>query len=134
MAGAPTGTVTFLFTDVEGCTARWERSPAAVGVALARHEDILKEILEAHSDYVFKTVEKALCCAFAAATEVLEVALPQEQAEEARKTPAGPRRCGEGVASALLPGNVRLRDIGEPAAQKLRHCLRHRRGQLYGVF
>ena len=54
MAGAPTGTVTFLFTDVEGCTARWERSPAAVGVALARHEEILKEILEAHSDYVFK--------------------------------------------------------------------------------
>ena len=71
-----------------------------MGVALARHEEIVKEILEAHNDYVFKTVEKALCCAFAAATEVLEVALPQEQAEEARKTPAGPRWCGEGVASA----------------------------------
>ena len=90
MPGAPTGTVTLLFTDVEGRTARWESSAEAVEVAMARYEEILKGILKAHRGYLFKTVGKAFCCAFAAATEVLEVALLQEQAEEARKTPAGP--------------------------------------------
>jgi class 3 adenylate cyclase len=43
---------------------------------MARYEEILKEVLKAHRGYLFKTVGKAFCCAFAVATEVLEVALP----------------------------------------------------------
>ena len=37
----PTGTVTFLFTDIEGSTRLWERDPSAMQVALARHDDLL---------------------------------------------------------------------------------------------
>jgi hypothetical protein len=85
MAEAPTGTVTFLLTGVEGCAVLWERNAAAVGVALARHEEILKQVPEAHSDHVFKTGGKASCCASAAATEVSEATLFQEQAEESRE-------------------------------------------------
>jgi class 3 adenylate cyclase len=43
MTGLPTGTVTSLFTDIEGSTARSEQHPDALPVALARHDAILKE-------------------------------------------------------------------------------------------
>ena len=38
MAELPSGTVTFLFTDIEGSTTRWEHQPEAMGTALARHD------------------------------------------------------------------------------------------------
>ena len=59
MARAPTGTVTFLFTDVEGSTKLWERGPEALSQALARHDEIPKEAIEAHEGHVFKTVGDA---------------------------------------------------------------------------
>src|SRR5688572_16276257 len=45
MAELPSGTVTFLFTDIEGSTALWERHPAAMGPVLARHESLLRETI-----------------------------------------------------------------------------------------
>src|SRR5262249_33274687 len=45
----PSGTVTFLFTDIEGSTQLWERHPAAMGSALARHDTILRQAIEAHA-------------------------------------------------------------------------------------
>ena len=42
MAELPTGTVTFLFTDIEGSTRLWEERPSAMRVALARHDAILR--------------------------------------------------------------------------------------------
>ena len=41
MTALPTGTVTFLFTDIEGSTARWEHQPEAMRVALARHDALV---------------------------------------------------------------------------------------------
>lgn len=38
MPNSPTGTITFLFTDIEGSTKLWERYPVAMRLALARHE------------------------------------------------------------------------------------------------
>jgi class 3 adenylate cyclase len=38
MADVPSGTVTLLFTDVEGSTTRWEHQPEAMQAAIARHE------------------------------------------------------------------------------------------------
>jgi class 3 adenylate cyclase len=37
MAGLPSGTVTFLFTDIEGSTALWKRDPTTMRPAVARH-------------------------------------------------------------------------------------------------
>src|SRR5438093_6326796 len=45
----PTGTVTFLFTDIEGSTQLWEQSPEAMKAAHARHESIIREVVAAHS-------------------------------------------------------------------------------------
>ncbi|MCW5882069.1 MAG: hypothetical protein KIS91_14155, partial [Anaerolineae bacterium] len=72
---APTGTVTFLFTDIEGSTHLWEQFPAAMRVAVARHDALLRQTIEAHDGYVFKTLGDAFCAAFATATAALDAAL-----------------------------------------------------------
>ena len=61
MSSPPTGTVTFLFTDIQGSTRRWERHPQAMFEALARHDEILQKAIEANGGYVFKTVGDAFC-------------------------------------------------------------------------
>lgn len=65
MAELPSGTVTFLFTDIEGSTQRWERAPLAMSTALARHDALLRDEIERHGGVVFKTVGDAFCAAFA---------------------------------------------------------------------
>ena len=56
MTDLPTGTVTFLFTDIEGSTRLWERHPQAMADALARHDTILRQATAAHAGVVFRTV------------------------------------------------------------------------------
>jgi predicted ATPase/class 3 adenylate cyclase len=75
VARPPTGTVTFLFTDIEGSTKLWESHPKAMETALARHDEILKGATEQHGGYVFKTVGDAFCCAFWTAADALDAAL-----------------------------------------------------------
>jgi class 3 adenylate cyclase len=75
VASPPTGTVTFLFTDIEDSTKMWERSPQAMQAALARHDEILRWAIEERGGYVFKTVGDAFCCAFWTATDALDAAL-----------------------------------------------------------
>lgn len=60
-----TGVLTFLFTDIEGSTTRWDRAPEAMAGALAAHDAILSGMIEAHSGSVFKRVGDAFCCVFA---------------------------------------------------------------------
>jgi class 3 adenylate cyclase len=71
MAAPPSGTITFLFTDIEGSTRRWEKMRAA----LAHHDAVLRSAIEAHGGHVFKTVGDAFCAAFSTAPEALEAAL-----------------------------------------------------------
>jgi len=47
MTHLPSGTVTFLFTDIEGSTRRWEQHPTAMQAALARHDALLRALNEA---------------------------------------------------------------------------------------
>ena len=75
MAALPTGTVTFLFTDIEGSTRLWEQHPHAMRTALARHEALLRQAIVAHGGAVFKTVGDGLFAAFAAAPAALAAAL-----------------------------------------------------------
>ncbi|MGA9943616.1 MAG: hypothetical protein WBE79_12345 [Candidatus Cybelea sp.] len=53
----PTGTVTFLFTDIEGSTQRWESHREAMKAAVARHERIVTDAMTKHGGYVFKLHE-----------------------------------------------------------------------------
>jgi predicted ATPase/class 3 adenylate cyclase len=80
MPEAPTGTVTFLFTDIEGSTSMWEKNPEAMSNTLACHDEILKSTVEEHGGYVVKTVGDAFCCAFATAPDALEAALEAQRA------------------------------------------------------
>src|ERR671932_485259 len=54
MAGLPTGTVTFLFTDIEGSTALWEQHPEAMRTALARHDVLVEIIVAQHGGMVVR--------------------------------------------------------------------------------
>ena len=80
MAELPSGTVTFLFTDSEGSTAHWERDPAAMREALARHDALLREAITSHRGCVFTTVGDAVCAAFATAPDALAAALATQRA------------------------------------------------------
>src|SRR5215211_5946779 len=75
MPSPPTGTVTFLFTDIEGSTKMWERSPQAMQTALARHDELLGAVIEECGGYAFKRLGDAFCCAFPTAPDSLEAAL-----------------------------------------------------------
>ncbi len=75
MPGPPTGTVTFLFTDIEGSTRLWEQFPQAMAAALARHDALLRQAIEAHGGYVFKTMGDAFCAAFGIPSDALAAAL-----------------------------------------------------------
>ena len=51
----PTGTVTFLFTDIEGSTKLWEKYPEEMKFALAKHDAFLKEAVESNNGQIIKT-------------------------------------------------------------------------------
>ena len=72
---APTGTVTFLFTDIEGSTALWEAQPDAMRLALARHDRLLQQIIHDAGGVVFKTLGDGFCAAFAVASDAVSAAL-----------------------------------------------------------
>jgi predicted ATPase/class 3 adenylate cyclase len=80
MAVLPTGTVTFLFTDIEGSTRLWERDASAMQSALARHDGILRSAIEEREGHVFKTLGDAFCCAFSSAPEALGAAISAQRA------------------------------------------------------
>ncbi|MSP14367.1 MAG: hypothetical protein EXR62_15620, partial [Chloroflexi bacterium] len=75
MAHLPTGTVTFLFSDIEGSTKLWQQQPEAMKTALARHNAILQQAIAAAGGFVFKTVGDEFCAAFDAAPQALSAAL-----------------------------------------------------------
>ena len=52
-AAAPSGVVTFLFTDIEGSTRRWEADAAAMRAALLVHDQVLRLAIEAHGGFMF---------------------------------------------------------------------------------
>ncbi len=60
----PSGTVTFLFTDIEGSTRSWEEHPAAMASAVQQHDAVLRACIGEHGGVVFKMVGDACCAAF----------------------------------------------------------------------
>src|SRR5215217_1701744 len=79
MSDLPTGTVTFLFTDIEGSTKLWEKSPRSMQIALTRHDALLWEAIEGHGGFVFKTVGDAFCAVFPTALGALKLALAAQR-------------------------------------------------------
>ena len=75
MDNLPSGTITFLFTDIEGSMKLWGELPEAMRGALARHDQLLREAITRHNGVVFKTVGDAFYAAFCAASDALMAAL-----------------------------------------------------------
>ena len=69
MAERPSGTVTFLFTDIEGSTRRWEADPEAMRVALAAHDEVLRSAVEGRGGWLFKHTGDGVCAAFSSAPD-----------------------------------------------------------------
>jgi predicted ATPase/class 3 adenylate cyclase len=93
MPDLPSGTVTFLFTDIEGSTRLWERDQAAMAIAAARHDTLLAEAITAHQGYLFKHVGDAAQAAFSRTEGAVAAAVAGQRAIAAaswRKT--GPPR------------------------------------------
>ena len=107
MPEAPRGTVTLLFTDVEGSTRLWEAQPAAMRAALARHDALLRQCIDDHDGHVFKTVGDAFCAAFHTASDALAAALDAQRALHREPWPEGARLR---VRMALHTGAAELRD------------------------
>ncbi len=70
----PSGTVTFLFSDVVGSTRLWAKQPAAMSVALRVHDQVIREAVAAHDGYVFATAGDGYSVAFDRATSAIDCA------------------------------------------------------------
>jgi predicted ATPase/class 3 adenylate cyclase/DNA-binding CsgD family transcriptional regulator len=83
MTTPPAGTVTFLSTDIEGSTTRWEHAPEAMQVALARHDALLRAAIAAQDGVVVRTGGDSFVAAFATAPAALLAALQAQRALQA---------------------------------------------------
>jgi predicted ATPase/class 3 adenylate cyclase len=75
MGVLPSGTVTFLFTDIEGSTRLWQEDEASMHQAVARHDQLLGEVIGAHCGVVFSTMGDGLAAAFQTSSAAVECAL-----------------------------------------------------------
>lgn len=73
-ASLPSGTVTLLFTDIEGSTQHWEERPDEMAAALRRHDELLRTAIELHGGHVFKTMGDQFCAAFLRASDAIAAA------------------------------------------------------------
>src|SRR5262249_33277725 len=89
MPDLPAGTITFLFTDIEGSTRLWEEQPDTMRLPLARHDTLLRAATETNGGTVFKTIGDAFCAAFPTAPEALEAALSAQQNLQSVKAGVG---------------------------------------------
>ncbi|WP_231995785.1 adenylate/guanylate cyclase domain-containing protein [Mycobacterium sp. 852002-51163_SCH5372311] len=95
----PSGLVTFLFTDVEGSTRRWEADADAMRTALAAHDELLRKTIEAHGGWLFKHTGDGVCAAFGSPRSAIDAAVA------AQRELALPVRMGIATGEAELRGD-----------------------------
>ena len=106
MDNLPVGTVTFLFTDIQGSTQLWQQHPGAMKAAVEQHHNLLQQAIESNGGYVFQIIGDAFCAAFHTALAGLQAALVSQRL--LRDEPwgeTGPLR----VRMALHAGSAELR-------------------------
>jgi predicted ATPase/class 3 adenylate cyclase len=97
-AGPPSGVVTFLFTDVEGSTRRWEADADAMRASLVEHDEVLRTTIEEHGGFLFKHTGDGVCAAFASPRSAVDAAVAAQQ------------ELGLPVRMGLATGEADLRD------------------------
>ncbi len=97
-AAAPSGVVTFLLTDVEGSTRRWETDADGMRAALAAHDEVLRSAIEAHGGWLFKHTGDGVCAAFSSPRSAVHAAVAAQRALQL------PVRMGIATGEAELRG------------------------------
>jgi predicted ATPase/class 3 adenylate cyclase len=87
MPELPTGTVTFLFTDIEGSTRLWEEHSEAMRHALARHDEILRDAVTSNGGHVVKTTGDGIYAVFGTAHDALAATVDGQRAITAESWP-----------------------------------------------
>ncbi|MDT5259179.1 MAG: hypothetical protein QOD10_4259, partial [Mycobacterium sp.] len=71
--------VTFLFTDVEGSTRRWEADADGMRIALAAHDEVLRSAIDGHGGWLFKHTGDGVCAAFASPRSAVDAAVAAQR-------------------------------------------------------
>src|SRR5262245_31998560 len=94
----PTGTVTFLFTDLEGSTRRWEDDPDGMRAAMARHDALLEEAITGHGGVVFVRMGDGMAAAFGSAPDAVVAVIEAQRALSSEHWgPIGPLQARMGL-------------------------------------
>ena len=122
MTELPSGTVTFLFTDLEGSTRLWEEHPEAMPAALVRHDEIVRSAIEAHDGVVLSEMGDGMAAVFASAGGCGDRGRSRLSAR--CETSPGVRsvRCGHGWACTRA--RAMLRPDGQYVNAPLNRCAR----------
>ena len=96
---APSGVVTFLFTDIEGSTRRWDTDADGMRVALAAHDAVLREAIDSHDGWLFKHTGDGVCAVFASPRSAVDAAV------DAQRTLELPVRMGIATGEAEFRGD-----------------------------
>ena len=100
MTTLPSGTVTFVFTDIEASTRRWQADPDAMQQALHKHDALLEEAVASHDGFMFKHTGDGMCASFASPRAAVTAAAAIQRAlSETDWAPHEPLRVRIGVHS-----------------------------------
>jgi predicted ATPase/class 3 adenylate cyclase len=126
MNDLPTGTVTFLFTDIEGSTLLWEHYPEQMKAILSRHDAILRDAIESNNGTIVKTTGDGVHAVFFRAMDTLKAAITSQQNLQSLRikdgqSPAGPEQIK--VRMGLHTGEAELRE-GDYYGQALNRAAR----------
>jgi predicted ATPase/class 3 adenylate cyclase len=106
----PSGTVTFLFTDIEGSTKLAQQYPDAMPVLLARHHEILHQSIQLNNGYVFQIVGDSFAVAFHSANDALSAALDAQRCLQNEAWSPAPIKVRMGIHT----GAAKLNDPSAP--------------------
>lgn len=97
MNNLPTGTVTFLFTDIEGSTKIAQEHPDAMPALFARHHEILHRAIQTYHGHVFQIIGDAFCAAFHSASDALDAALEAQRSLHSEAWSPAPLKVRMGI-------------------------------------
>jgi len=124
MAELPSGTVTFLLTDIEGSTALWERLPEAMRLTVARHDALLTERIEQHRGSVIRSRGEgdSFFAVFGRANDAVAAA---REIQQALRVETWPTETPLRVRMAMHTGEAELR-AGDYFGSAVNRCARLR--------
>src|SRR4026208_1328427 len=106
----PTGTVTFLFTDIEGSTKLAQQYPDAMPTLLARHHEILRQAIQAQNGYIFQNDGDSLAVSFHSPMDALNAASKAQQVLQSEIWSPAPIKVRMGIHT----GTANLNDMSIP--------------------